>query len=156
MSNASPLNSEWLTRKQHIDPALKTLGWPYISGQMPKSEPHRLEEFETANGPADYALGFDNRIVGVVEAKKLTLGPQNVLTKAERYSRGASSNGFNFAGFHIPFLYSTNGQVIWFRDARHPLNRSRRVATFHTPAALRALLNRDFDAAIAVLGALAE
>src|SRR5262249_26973891 len=32
-------------------------------------------------------------------------------------------------------------------DVRHPLNRSRRVAAFHTPAALQEMLARDFDAA---------
>src|SRR5262249_12107493 len=37
--------------------------------------------------------------------------------------------------------------VLWFRDVRHPLNCSRRVAAFHTPAALQEMLNRDFDAA---------
>ena len=48
----------------------------------------RTEEEETAHGPADYALWLDDRIVGIVEAKKLTIGPQNVLTQAERYARG--------------------------------------------------------------------
>jgi len=35
---------------------------------------YAIEEFETANGPADYALCVDGRILGIVEAKKLTLG----------------------------------------------------------------------------------
>jgi type I restriction enzyme R subunit len=47
----------------------------------------------------------------VVEAKKVTLGPQNVLIQAERYARGVKDSPFNFAGFHVPFLYSTNGEV---------------------------------------------
>jgi type I restriction enzyme R subunit len=54
----------------------------------------------------------------------------------------------------VPFLYSTNGEVIWFRDARHPLNRSRRLAQFYTPAGLRELLDRDFDGACAELAGL--
>ena len=37
---------------------------------------------------ADYALVVDGQLLGVVEAKKVTLGPQNVLTQAERYSKG--------------------------------------------------------------------
>ncbi len=68
-------------------------------------------------------------------------------TQAERYSRGMTDSPFNFGGFRVPFLYSTNGEVIWFHDVRHPLNRSRRIATFHTPAALQEMLTRDFDAA---------
>ncbi|MEP6742022.1 MAG: hypothetical protein ABJB61_05940 [bacterium] len=45
-------------------------------------------------------------------------------------------------------LYSTNGEVIWFHDVRHKLSRSRKVNQFHTPAALRDMLERDFDNAI--------
>ena len=45
-----------------------------------------------------------------------------------------------------PFLYATNGEVTWFHDVRHTLNRSRRVADFHTATALAEMLGRDFDA----------
>src|SRR5205823_6962226 len=45
-----------------------------------------------------------------------------------------------------PFLYSTNGEVLWFHDVRHPLNRSRRISGFHTTNALSELLGREFDA----------
>ncbi|MBY0525403.1 MAG: DEAD/DEAH box helicase family protein [Gemmataceae bacterium] len=114
---------------------------------------HAVEEYVTADGPADYALFVGGRILGIVEAKKLSLGPQNVLMQAERYSRGASANPLNFAGFHVPFLYSTNGEVIWFHDVRHKLNRSRRIADFPTPSALEELLGRAFDHACAWVSA---
>ena len=132
-------HSEWLTRKRRIDPRLDALGWSCLRpGSANRGGCHRTEEEETDNGPADYALWLDGDVVGVVEAKKLTLGPQNVLVQAERYARGrrraARSTSTASA---CPFLYSTNGEVIWFHDVRHPLNRSRRVADFHTPAALR-------------------
>jgi hypothetical protein len=42
-----------------------------------------VEEYETINGPTDHALGVDGSILGIVESKKLTLGPQNVLTATE-------------------------------------------------------------------------
>ena len=148
---------EWLVRKQRIGPRLDHLGWPRINASTatPTTTPYRVEEYETTNGPADYALGIGPNIAGVVEAKKLTVGPQNVLPQAERYSLGATSNPLNFGGgFRVPFLYSTNGKVIWFRGARNPLNRSRRVADFHTPAALSELMTRDFGTAVAALNAL--
>jgi len=91
--------------------------------------------------------------MGVVEAKKVTLGPQNVLTQAERYSRGVENGAFDFDGFRAPFLYSTNGEVIWYHDVRHPLNRSRQVAAFHTPSALKEQLGRDFEGACDALAA---
>ena len=47
-----------------------------------------VEEYPTSNGPAAYALVIDSQVMGIVEAKKLTLGPQNVLSQAQRYSRG--------------------------------------------------------------------
>jgi type I restriction enzyme, R subunit len=127
--------SEWLTRKKRIDTRLKALGWgivPVAEAQpLSAYRSHAVQEFLTDNGPADYALCVNGRVLGIVEAKKLSLGPQNVLTQAERYSRGASANPLQFGDFRVPFLYSTNGEVIWFRDVRHPLNRSRRVGDFH-------------------------
>ena len=96
---------------------------------------HKLRRWflVTPDVPDKAAIAANGNILGIVEAKKLTLGPQNVLTQAERYSKGATGNPLNYAGYRVPFLYSTNGEVIWFRDARHPLNRSRKVASFHTP-----------------------
>ena len=71
-------NSEWLTRKRLIDPKLKAAGWrivPFSPGISLNSHSRcAIEEFETTNGPADYALCVDGAIVGIVEAKKLTVG----------------------------------------------------------------------------------
>src|SRR5258706_13986050 len=125
--------SEWKTRKKRIDPKLDAAGW-----RLRGRDARRTEEEETANGPADYALWLNKDIVGVVEAKKLTVGPQNVLTQAERYARGIDGGPYNFSGLCCPFLYSTNGEAILFHDVRHPLNRSRRVSGFPTPSAPRA------------------
>lgn len=40
---------------------------------------HALTEYPTENGPADYALVVAGRILGIVEAKKVSLGPQGLL-----------------------------------------------------------------------------
>ncbi|MDO8874273.1 MAG: DEAD/DEAH box helicase family protein [Methanoregula sp.] len=141
--------SERVTRKKRIDPLLKAAGWsvvPYETGMdLSLFNKCALEEFPTANGPADYALVIDGKIIAVVEAKKVTLGPQNVLTQAERYATGISGSPFNFSGFRVPFVYSTNGEIIWYHDLRNPLNRSRAVAKFHTPLALSERLKEKFD-----------
>lgn len=143
--------SERRTRRQRIDPGLKAHGWtvePFIPGRpLDRYTAHALAEFPTANGPADYALVVDGQVLGIVEAKKVTLGPQGVLTQAERYARGVGDTPFNFDGRRVPFLYSTNGEVVWFQDVRQELNAARRVTGFHTPAALHEMLSRDFDAA---------
>ena len=151
MNAPSPENSEWLTRKQLIDNKLKAAGWavaPFNAGKVISAyEKCAVEEFQTANGPADYALCLGGQVVAVVEAKKLTLGPQNVLSQAERYSKGVNQPAIAAGEFGVPFLYSTNGEVIWHHDVRHQLNRSRRIEAFHTPEALREQLQRDFEAA---------
>ncbi|MGO9154890.1 type I restriction endonuclease subunit R [Mycobacterium sp.] len=110
-----------------------------------------VEEWPTAAGPADYALCDAGAVCGIVEAKKLTLGPQGVLPQAERYSRAIAQDPLYQGEFGVPFLYSTNGEEIWFHDVRQPLNRSRKVSGFHTLKALRELLKRDFDAELSAL-----
>jgi type I restriction enzyme, R subunit len=145
------MESEKRTRKSRIDPQLKDAAWRIAPFSPAKPlawyQETGVEEYQTNNGPADYGLCVDGQMLGIVEAKKLTLGPQNALTQAERYSRGATSNPLNYDGFHVPFLYSTNGEVIWFHDVRHPLNRSRKVTRFHTPNALREMFGHNFQEA---------
>jgi type I restriction enzyme R subunit len=142
--------SEWQTRKSRIDARLKAAGWEIVPHSVFRSVErythHAIEEFPTDNGPADYALCVNGLILGIIEAKKVSLGPQNVLVQAERYSRGATASPLNYRGFRVPFLYSTNGEVIWFHDIRHPLDRSRQVTQFHTPSALEEKIARDFQA----------
>jgi len=146
------------TRKQRVDPRLKKAGWPVVRKLSGRTTGDygtaAVEEFETANGPADYGLCAAGYVRGVVEAKKVSLGPQGVLVQAERYSRGVSQVPRYQGEFGVPFLYSTNGEVVWFHDVRHELNRSRRVSGFHTPGALDELLARDFDAELAALAAV--
>jgi type I restriction enzyme R subunit len=133
--------SERRTRKSRIDPKLKAWGWEIVpfdpARPLSKYSRHAIEEYPTANGPADYALVVDGQLLGVVEVKKVTLGPQNVLTQAERYSKGVDGSPFDFHGYKVPFLYSTNGEVLWFQDVRNKLNRSHKIVGFHTPDALR-------------------
>lgn len=105
---AQPSNSEWLTRKGLIDSMLGASGWKVVPFDQGKSlgAQHRcaIEEYPTAAGPADYALSADGRILGIVEAKKLTLGPQNVLSQAERYSKGLEQLAPRFGDYGVPFL----------------------------------------------------
>ncbi len=143
------------TRTQRIDPKLSQSGWsvvPFSGADLAAYKSAAVEEFPTTNGPADYALCDRAVALGAVEAKKVTLGPQNVLTQAQRYSEGFTASPLAYGdGYRVPFLYSTNGEVIWFQDVRHAPNRSRKIARFHTPAALHELLGRDQGAAVAKL-----
>lgn len=153
MSTAPLSPSEWKTRRSLIDPKLNARGWNVAkqdatSAAVPPGTV-TLSEYPTTNGPADYALCNGGRILGIVEAKKLAVSPQGVLTQAQRYAEGVPNSPFNFRGLRVPFLYSTNGEMIFFHDVRDPLNLSRTMKHFHTPAALEELLGRDFGQACA-------
>jgi type I restriction enzyme R subunit len=140
--------SEAQTRRRRIDPKLSAQGWKVCehvpNGLLDGVSGLAVAEWPTANGPADYALLSHGSVIGVVEAKKLTVGPQNVLTQAARYSQGVKESQATYQeGHRVPFLYSTNGEQVFFQDIRDPLNPSRKVKTFHTLGALREKLSRN-------------
>jgi type I restriction enzyme R subunit len=141
--------AEWQTRKQRIDTRLRAIQppWkiiPYRHGlDLAALDGHAVEELPTANGPADYGLFVGGRLLGIIEAKKVTVNPQNVLEQAKRYSEGAFQGPGNWNGFKVPFLYATNGEIIWHLDARPDKRVSRRVSNFHSPAALEAAFAFD-------------
>ncbi|MFN9437243.1 MAG: type I restriction-modification enzyme R subunit C-terminal domain-containing protein [Planctomycetota bacterium] len=143
------MESEARTRKLRIDNRLKDAGWTIVPFHadldMGALAHHAIEEYPTEYGPADYALVSKGQLLGVVEAKKLTVGPKVALTQAERYSKGATASPLNFDGFRVPFLYSTNGEVIYFHDVRDSQGISRRLARFHTPEAIREMLGKSLN-----------
>src|SRR3990167_1087315 len=134
--------AEWKTRKERIDKRLKLLNpaWSIIHYKegMDTSvlKAHAVEEYPTQNGPADYALFVAGRLLGILEAKKVGVGPQNVLEQAKRYAKGVTDGSGNWNGFRVPFLYSSNGELIFHADVRSGKIISRQLADFHTPAAL--------------------
>lgn len=143
------LMTERETRKKLIDPHLQDAGWivvPYREQtEIVKFTRHAIEEYPTANGPADYVLVNKGEIIAVVEAKKVEVGTQSVLNQAKRYALGIEKNRFDFSGYKVPFLYSTNGFQTWFEDVRRIGSRSREIAGFHTPQALDELMQKEDD-----------
>jgi type I restriction enzyme, R subunit len=143
--------AEWLTRKSRIDTKLRALNpqWqiiPWREGlDTSQLTCHAVTEFPTENGPADYALFVNGVLLGIIEAKKVTVNPQNVLEQAKRYSRGATHCPDNWNGFHVPFLYVTNGEMIWHLDVRQDKPVSRQISNFHTAAALDEKFSADDD-----------
>ena len=116
--------SEWQTRKKRIDEKLRSLPqpWdivPYHDG-LDTASLHAVavEEYPTESGPADYALFVNGQLMGFIEAKKVAVSPQNVLEQAKRYSRTATDGPGNWNDYRVPFLYSTNGEQVFFIDVR--------------------------------------
>lgn len=137
--------SEAVTRKNRIDKSLKAAGWeqvtPFRLGAIYKTA--AVEEHPTLSGPADYVLFHEGAPLAIVEGKKVSLAPQNVISQAERYARAFQGSLLRFGEYNIPFVYSTNGEEVWFRDLRWKNSRSRQVSSFHSPEALREMLQRD-------------
>ena len=142
-----PLN-EWKTRKLIIDKRLKSVvpPWkiiPYSSDlDISSLTNHAVEEYPTNNGPADYALFVNGKLVGILEGKKASIDPQNVLEQAKRYSKGIRTELGKWKDYGVPFLFSSNGNFIWFVDVRNPMNLSRQLANFYTPQALEELFEQ--------------
>jgi len=145
--------SEWQTRKTRIDAQLKALNpaWeiiPYNKNlDISSLKHHAVEEFPTDNGPADYALFVNGKLLGIIEAKKVAINPQNVLEQAKRYSSGCKNTIGVWNSFKVPFLYSSNGEQIWFADIRENNYYSRELLNFHTPDALEEMFNRNLQKA---------
>src|SRR5438552_13128214 len=114
--------AEWLTRKSRIDTRLKQNGWQLVRFapglDLKALDKVALEELPTANGPADYALFVNGRLLGIIEAKKVTVNPQNVLEQAKRYASGVFAAVGEWNGLRVPFLYASNGTLIWHVDTR--------------------------------------
>ena len=143
-----PHESEFETRKRRIDARLKAMTppWQIIRHQdaLDGARLHRVavEEYPTDNGPADYALFVHGRLLGIIEAKKVALDPYNVLEQAKRYARGVHGGAGRWGEYGVPFLYSSNGETIWFIDVRGDRPTSRRLANFHSAGALDELFYR--------------
>ncbi|HLM60140.1 MAG TPA: DEAD/DEAH box helicase family protein, partial [Pyrinomonadaceae bacterium] len=143
------VENEWLTRKQRIDSKLRSLNpsWEITAYKedldLTKLTNHAVEEFPTENGFADYALFVQGKLIGIIEAKKVSVGAQNVLEQAKRYSKTTYHGIGNWNGFRVPFIYATNGETIWFADLQRLDYVSRQLNNFHTPNALLEMFERN-------------
>jgi hypothetical protein len=71
--------------------------------RMGSEDPIPVEIIEEEK-PTSHENGTVIEITGV--------GPQNVLTQAERYSGGAATNPLNFHGYHVPFLFKHGTAIL--------------------------------------------
>lgn len=139
--------SEKITRKKRIDIQIGKLGWrimPYETGLNTSTlSRHAIAEYPTSNGPADYALFVNGKLLGIIEAKKYGIGAQNVLEQAKRYAKGVVHNAGRWGEYMVPFLFSSNGEQVYFVDVRNPQNISRQLQDFYSPQALWEFYTRD-------------
>jgi type I restriction enzyme R subunit len=143
--------SEWKTRKTRIDAQLKSLNpsWKIIRYKegmdTTNLKCHAVEEYQTDNGPADYAFFVNGELLGILEAKKVSVNPQNVLEQAKRYSSGCKNTVGSWGFYKVPLLYSSNGTQIWFADIREENYYQRELLGFHTAGAMEEIFARDYS-----------
>ena len=112
MTKPHPNSPEGKAREM-IDKRLKESGWTIIKegNVVPNKGNFAVEEVETDGGPMDYGLVIDGVMMGDVEAKPEGTGVPGIIAQDERYSRNYIAGNLDFDGYHIPFLYSSNGHM---------------------------------------------
>lgn len=129
--------------RDKIDAQLRASGWAVQSKAAYNPNEgigQAVREYPTDTGPADYVLFVDRKPVGVIEAKKETLGYN--ITPAEDQTAGYAAAKLKWVknGESLPFLYQATSVLTRFTDQRDPKPRSREVFTFHRPETLRECL----------------
>ena len=130
-----------------IDAQLRAAGWVVQDKKFINfhdGEGQAIREYHTDTGPADYVLFVDGRPVGVIEAKKETLG-HNLTTVEDQTAEYGSAKlkWIQKTGVPLPFLYEATGVVTRFTDQRDPKPRSREVFSFLRPETLREWLAQE-------------
>lgn len=126
------------TRAEHIDPALKAVGWGVVEGSRVRREviaPGRLQGGgrRTQADVADYVLIYRNTRLAVIEAKAWDKPHTEGLGQAKKYA----------AKLAVRYTYSTNGQAIYGVDMATGAEGD--VARYPSPDELWAMSFADAD-----------
>jgi type I restriction enzyme R subunit len=125
--------------RARIDAQLADCGWIVQDARKADFSAGRgiaLTEVRMASGPCDYLLLVDRTPVGVIEAKREGTTLSIVADQSTSYADNVPD--YLDAKTPPPFRYESTGVETYFRDARDPSPRSRRVFTFHRPETLAA------------------
>ena len=139
-----PLTPEQRAREK-IDALLTAAGWiiqDNVTFNRNAGEGVAVREFSLPNGPCDYLLFVGGKAAGVVEAKKAGVTLSGVADQAAKYMAKLPDHLARW-GEELIFDYESTGDETYFRDARDPESRSRRVFAFHQPQTLHAWLKED-------------
>ncbi len=155
----SPNQNPEQVARDAIDAQLRSAGWAVQAKDainFHEREGQAVREYVTDTGPADYVLFLEGKPVGVIEAKKETLGAN--LTTVEEQSADYAAAKLRYiqhTGVPLPFLYEATGVITRFTDQRDPKPRSREVFSFPRPETLREnLRSRSLRARLQDLPAL--
>lgn len=150
-----PLLNEAQVRRI-IDRLLAAAGWVVQDRRDTNVHAARgvaVREVPTATGRADYLLYVDQKLVGVIEAKREGVSLGAVDRQSERYASGLDA-GQRLAAWRtpLPFRYESTGIETRFTNGLDPVVRPRRVFAFHQPDTVaRWMRDAEADAAAPTL-----
>ncbi|MFE3475648.1 DEAD/DEAH box helicase family protein [Streptomyces bacillaris] len=153
LRNAEPASKEPLTEVQVrdvLDRMLVDAGWVVQDNTATQVDlvSHRgvaLREVTVGAGRADYLMYVDEKLVGVIEAKREGADLAAAESQADGYVQNlTSAQRFSAWRQDLPFRYASDGGTTWFRNTLDPDSRSRRVFSFHRPETL-ALWTREAE-----------
>lgn len=133
---ARPPMSEAQVRDE-LDRILEKAGWAVQDDSTKNLFAGRgvaVREVSTAVGRADYLLYVDQRLVGVIEAKREGADLEAAMQQAARYATGLTrSQQLSAWRASLPFRYVADGNTVRFHNALDPSPRTREVFAVHQP-----------------------
>jgi type I restriction enzyme, R subunit len=149
MPAKSRLNPEQEARVR-IDEMLVKAGWvvvDYGDADFAAGPGVAIREFMTPNGPMDYLLVAERKVVGSIEAKREGETLRQVEVQADRYADGfeALVAKKSLPRYHdrLPFHYISTGTETLYTSRLDPIRRPREVFHFHKPETLAAWAVED-------------
>ena len=134
---ARPPMSEAQVRDE-LDRVLRKAGWAVqddsAKNLFAEERGVAVREVSTAVGRADYLLYVDQRLVGVIEAKREGADLEGAMQQAARYATGLTrSQQLSAWRASLPFRYVADGNTVRFHNALDPSPRTREVFAVHQP-----------------------
>ncbi|SEG23896.1 type I restriction enzyme, R subunit [Thermomonospora echinospora] len=134
--------------RTRVDEMLRLAGWAVQDADAVNlfaADGVAVREVATADGVADYLLYVDQKLVGVIEAKREGTILSPVEAQSARYADSLTASQ-QFAAWRIPlpFRYETTAVETHFTNTLDPAPRARRVFSFHQPRTLSRWM-RDAD-----------
>ncbi|MFC4911451.1 DEAD/DEAH box helicase family protein [Actinomadura gamaensis] len=156
IARAQQASGEPLTEaevRQRVDAMLRLAGWDVQDADRANLFAKRgvaVREVPTAKGVADYLLWVDQKLVGVIEAKREGTILTPVEAQSARYADTLTASQ-QFAAWRmpLPFRYETTAVETHFTNTLDPSPRARRVFSFHQPETLARWMREADDESIA-------
>lgn len=143
IARAQQMAGEPLTEtevRERVDEMLRLAGWEIQdvhATNLFAADGVAVREVPTAAGVADYLLYVDQKLVGVIEAKREGRILSPVEAQSARYAESlTASQQFGAWRTPLPFRYETTAVETHFTDTLDPAPRARQVFSFHRPQTL--------------------